>query len=437
MADPLLLLRASLQSPTPPLLLLSPDPAPSNAAPSLAIATHLLLPPSPAALPKSAPTRLLRPGHALTEGETPPDPDKDPGKFHTLDAVYYLWLARADGPGDYFRKARDAALASPAVSLVDRRAVLAWLLDPSAPAPPTLVPLPSPEQAPGEQHSYIAPPDGPTTPPGSPPHGYTERLRLSGAKRRYVPDEADREWVKRLKAEEVVLRDRNSVLRGLKLNNYSELRTSIQRRLKLAKERCAVLCRLSLYRPLTAPCAENQHPIIMISSSPTSLITMHNVKLFLETATFTPSQQARDAALAQGITKAEDVIPVYRKRVVTLPSGEVQERLGKYFVVDGVEALGKFGFGGDPDRVVCVLTTGQSWQFKPYKWPDPKALFHNVKGVYVQWAHDPSNNAIKDWNVSVLKVDQSRRHVDKSVVAQFWKELDAWVGLHKPWLANN
>jgi parafibromin len=31
------------------------------------------------------------------------------------------------------------------------------------------------------------------------------------------------------------------------------------------------------------------------------------------------------------------------------------------------------------DRVVCVLTTGQAWQFKPYKWQDPKALFRHGK----------------------------------------------------------
>ncbi|EJU05870.1 CDC73-domain-containing protein [Dacryopinax primogenitus] len=423
--DPLLLLRQSLQSSSPPLLLLSASANNDELAPSLAISTHILLP--PLTLPKSTPTRLLRAG---VPSSPPPSPEQEPDKFYTLDSVYYVYLARADGPGDYFRKARDAALSSPAVSLVDRRAVLAWLTDATAPEPENFVPLPSPT----EKKAYIAPPEGPFTPPGSPPPGYLDKFRES-KKRRYVPDEGDREFVKRLKAEEVLLRDRNSVLRGWKLNNYSELRTIIQKRLKASKDP---------QKPAARPAPEakakksrNQHPIIMISSSPTSLITMHNVKLFLEFASFLPSSVARDQALAEGIQKAEDVIPVYRKRVVTLPSGEVQERLGKYFVVDGVEALGKFGFGGDPwDRVVCVLTTGQSWQFKPYKWPDPKQLFHHVKGVYVQWAHEPSNASVKDWNVSVLKIDQSRRHVDKSVVAQFWKELDQWVGIHKPWLAG-
>ena len=48
----------------------------------------------------------------------------------------------------------------------------------------------------------------------------------------------------------------------------------------------------------------------------------------------------------------------------------------RYVVVDSVEALSKFGV--DPwDRVVCVMTTGQEWQFKNYKWKDPKQLFHH------------------------------------------------------------
>lgn len=34
------------------------------------------------------------------------------------------------------------------------------------------------------------------------------------------------------------------------------------------------------------------------------------------------------------------------------------------------------------DRVVCVMTTGQAWQFRPYKWPEPKQLFHH--GAYLK-----------------------------------------------------
>jgi len=136
------------------------------------------------------------------------------------------------------------------------------------------------------------------------------------------------------------------------------------------------------------------------------------------------------------------------------------------------------------------MTTGQAWQFRPYKWSEPKQLFHNgtlclwslplthryrsdvslpVKGFFVCWTNDPPNPKIKDWNVTELKVglpspfptsfpvvraiegdtsspprlkphitlpqiDPNRRHVDKSTVAQFWKILDDWMTANKPWM---
>ena len=72
------------------------------------------------------------------------------------------------------------------------------------------------------------------------------------------------------------------------------------------------------------------------------------------------------------------------------------------------------------------MTTGQAWQFRPYKWNEPRQLFHHgmasgrpdyanvlicvilvVKGIYVTWSNDPPNTKIKDWNVTELKVGSS------------------------------
>jgi parafibromin len=103
-----------------------------------------------------------------------------------------------------------------------------------------------------------------------------------------------------------------------------------------------------------------------------------------------------------------------------LPSRETESQ-ATYYVVDGVEALAKFGPDAW-DRVVCVMTTGQAWQFRKYKWPEPKTLFHHganirspkgsaakltgsaVKGVYFTWINDPANPQVQDWNVTELKV---------------------------------
>lgn len=120
-----------------------------------------------------------------------------------------------------------------------------------------------------------------------------------------------------------------------------------------------------------------------------------------------------------GNPRPEDLLAIYRKRTTIDSSGKETEIQARYFVVDSVEALSKFGTDAW-DRVVCVMTTGQAWQFRPYKWNEPKTLFHHgissccslrkkanepvVKGIYVTWSNDPPNTKIKDWNVTELKV---------------------------------
>ena|SRR6266508_2182322 len=101
---------------------------------------------------------------------------------------------------------------------------------------------------------------------------------------------------------------------------------------------------------------------------------------------FEPSQEARARATAEGNLRPEDLIPIYRKRTTIDASGKETVIKATYFVVDSVEALNKFG----PDcwdRVVCVMTTGQAWQFRPYKWSEPRQLFHNGEDpcAFLKW----------------------------------------------------
>jgi parafibromin len=97
---------------------------------------------------------------------------------------------------------------------------------------------------------------------------------------------------------------------------------------------------------------------------------------FVKIVRFEPSQDARARAAADGNMRPEDLIPIYRKRTNIDPSGKETVIQAKYFVVDSVEALAKFGADAW-ERVVCVMTTGQAWQFRPYKWNEPRQLFHN------------------------------------------------------------
>ncbi|KAG6829222.1 hypothetical protein H0H87_012207 [Tephrocybe sp. NHM501043] len=357
---------------------------------SLLTATHIVVSSIP--LPKSSPTRYLKTG--VTTASEPSD-------FFSLEAVYLAWLLKDAGGAEYMKQARENGLAVGFVSVTERKNVVDWL-----------------EGRTLENSRIVSLASESTTPPGTPPRptntapsaprrAQAEQMAATPSKRRYVADAQDVEVVKKIKQGEVELRDRNTVLRGIKPNNFSSVRTVYAEKLKKMKEASkngvvAPPVTSTADAKLLARKARNNFPIIMISSSPTALITMHNVKRFLQESTFETSQDARTRAASEGNARPEDMIPIYRKRTHIDSSGKETETHAKYFIVDSVEALSKFGADAW-DRVVCVMTTGQAWQFRPYKWSEPIQLFHHVKGVYVSWANDPPNTKIKDWNVMELK----------------------------------
>ncbi|KAF9232047.1 RNA pol II accessory factor, Cdc73 family-domain-containing protein [Melanogaster broomeanus] len=418
--DPLLTLRQAVKSKTPITYLSNNEPTPT-----LLAASHISLGPS-LSLPKSSATRYTKPG--LSNPTSPAD-------FYTLEAIYLAWLLR-DAP------VPKSGLAVGFVSVTERKSVVEWLEGKVADLE-RIRPLASDS----------------TTPPGTPKHGGTAAAAplstpkhaahahaldatASPSKKRYVTDAQDTEVVKRIKQNEIELRDRNTVLRGVKPNNFTALHASFTEKLKKlkdAKPGGASAPAPSAGPPLQARKAKNMFPIIMISSSPTALITMYNVKRFLQEAVFEPSSTARERAAAAGNPRAEDLLHIDRRRDPPTASSASPSKLGtvqRYFVVDSTDALQKFGADAW-ERVVCVTTTGQAWQFRPYKWNEPRTLFHHVKGIYFTWANDPPNVKIKDWNVTELKIDPHRRHVDKSVVAHFWQLIDDWTLTNKPWLLKS
>ncbi|RPD55708.1 RNA polymerase II-associated protein [Lentinus tigrinus ALCF2SS1-7] len=392
-------------------------------------ATHLVLA-NDLTVPKDAPTRLRKPGTSST------DPQANPQDFIPLGAVYLAWQLREAPGAEYMKQVRENGYTTGFVSVTEKKGVVDWLQNKSQT-------LPGLVSAQAES----------TTPPGTPPQlrGSTSLPSVaslsragdsttSPLKRRYVADTADIEVVKKIKRNEIELQDRSTVLRGIKPNNFTSLKDSFAERLKKLREggRSSMMSSSlsSIPDPKMQPRKpKNHYPIIMISSSPTSLITMHNVRKFLQDAVFETSQDARARAASEGNARPEDMIPIYRKRTTIDSSGRETEMQTRYFVVDSTEALAKFGPDAW-DRVVCVMTTGQAWQFRPYKWTEPKTLFHHVKGIYFTWTNDPPNPKIKDWNVTELKIDPHRRHVDKSVVAHFWRILDQWTSTNKPSLVQ-
>ncbi|BGP58458.1 hypothetical protein JCM8202_005435 [Rhodotorula sphaerocarpa] len=392
--------------------------------------------------PKTTATRFL---------SNPRDKVDDP-KAPTYDLATLLlgYNERNAALGEYLRKANEAGV--PFVSATDRRIVCSWLAGEGDVDGPEgrIRPLPAGAKREADDAADAgAAPSGAGAPPAK--------------KARYIPDREDQEKVKRMigiidgpaygflvgpnepKVERSggAYHNRETVLRGERINNFESVRALVAPRLKQMKED---LGKRQPAQPVAPAAAKPQkkkqlNPIIMISPSSTALITMHNVKQLLEESRFVPSEDARrDAAGASTAYVAEDVIQINHARATGSVGGAGNEtRNARYFVVDSVEALSKFGGAGKLDeawdRVVCVMTTGQEWQFKPYKWKEPKELFHHVKGVYPQWTSDPPNAKIRSWNVNELRIDRSKRHIDKSTVADFWRQLEGWIQSNKPWLS--
>ncbi len=82
-------------------------------------------------------------------------------------------------------------------------------------------------------------------------------------------------------------------------------------------------------------------------------------------------------------------------------------------------------------RVVAVLTTGQVWQFKNYKWSDPAELFRRTLGVYVGWRGEQVPEAVRNWGRGVMKLEIDNwtgkvegRWRDREVVEQVWRGIE-------------
>ena len=86
----------------------------------------------------------------------------------------------------------------------------------------------------------------------------------------------------------------------------------------------------------------------------------------------------------------------------------------------------------DWNSVVAVFATGQLWQFKGWKWSDPRQLFANVLGVHLCMDDTAVDENVLQWNCKVLKINRSKRHSDAIAMNQFWGLVDSFVKLHRP-----
>jgi parafibromin len=82
-------------------------------------------------------------------------------------------------------------------------------------------------------------------------------------------------------------------------------------------------------------------------------------------------------------------------------------------------------------RVVGIFTTGQTWQFKSYKYPNPAELFAHYPGIYVGWQGEEPPETIGNLGRGVLscKVDKwtgsdKGRWRDREVSERIWGRIE-------------
>lgn len=146
---------------------------------------------------------------------------------------------------------------------------------------------------------------------------------------------------------------------------------------------------------------------------------MSNIKSFLESGVYIPV----DSAMA-GSSNTANILHISR----ILPSIDPSRPL-RFILVDTPEQF-------KPDywqRVVAVFTTGQTWQFKAYKWQQAPDLFRNVLGIYVGWRGEDVPPAVKGWGRGVLSTAVDKwnnqtgvqgRWRDREVVEDIWRNIE-------------
>lgn len=363
---------------------------------------------------KSQITRLAksRTSPVLQEGSTA-TPSTSTDDFFPLDAlVFAVQMASAQG-GLYVVQATSRGL--PRLDALERQDILAYLTGarnewegvlskdvvalralsaPSAEAGPSTTPPSSPPAAHKAMFGQLGA-VGVAGDAAAAAAGVAAKTMVLPPKRPYVPSKADAAFVKRLKTSgtEITPRTRNDALRGSqpwsKTADFASLRATLAPQIDAARKVAGAggSSSSSSRQPMPSQSLSNdasrarkgrpQDPIIVLSNSPTSLINMFNVKSFLEEGTFVPPEEAR--LKAGGM--AESIVIVNHR----LSSQGPEAKARRFLVVDNVEALARLtssggggSGGGDAwTRVCAVFTTGQLWQFKEYRWSEPRELFKN------------------------------------------------------------
>ncbi|KAI1770737.1 CDC73-domain-containing protein [Hypoxylon cercidicola] len=395
--DPLLLLRQSIASGSAILPTASDDPAATEVP--LSQATHLTFStPSRISLPIDTQTRFA-------SNDTPVD----------LRSIYFAWLKREVAIPEYNASASQLndELGDKAqvrkFAFVERLDLITWL------------------EGASEESEYIKPlagdKDGSTSTAAA-------ALASKGAAAPAIGTKLGRSGKGTLDPRLAVIYnserkmgDRNSVLRGVKPTDFSHVRKSSAIFMSKKPPQASGTNIAGNPELATRQKQRRPDPIILLSPSASSLLRMSNIKSFLEGGQFVPS----DSLSASSSTSAS-MLHINRLMKDIDPN-----RPMRFILVEGPEQFKPEYWS----RVVAVFTTGQSWQFKNYKWSNPTELFRHILGVYVGWRGEQPPESVRSWGHRVLNVGidrfkesahanlESSRWRDHEVVEHIWKAIES------------
>ncbi|KAH3761555.1 RNA polymerase II complex component [Pelomyxa schiedti] len=170
--------------------------------------------------------------------------------------------------------------------------------------------------------------------------------------------------------------------------------------------------------PLTkTPSARpNGPPIIIVPNLRTCPITLYNAKTFLQEGEWMSSDKLR----LDGQRKPS-MLEVERRKGKLIPV--------KYAVYDTIAKITV----NDWDRIVAVFVMGNNWEFNGWKWGSVADILKHVRGFFLRFDDETIPPLIKAWDVLILTINKTKRHLDNAAFEKFWDALDQFTMLYKPY----
>jgi hypothetical protein len=149
---------------------------------------------------------------------------------------------------------------------------------------------------------------------------------------------------------------------------------------------------------------ETAQSIIIVPSGQQPLITMLNIKSFVESGTFVSQEELR------------------KQGIVRKPSARLQicHRGQWYTFTDQPTQLS----AEEWKRVVVVVCQGATWQFKGWPFPGgPAQLFAAIRGVYFYYEDEQIPSVVRQWAVKCIPIHRHRRYTDEGAAREFWSMI--------------